>query len=166
MNHTEREPGILLHLHQIQYSEANFRRARELKVFFWTSSIFLALIGILLIVDSTKTVLWDSFGCSGKIVATATLLFLAIFSITWQNRERRFENEQKRMITKINKLFRVFEEGAYGLGEEETLYPKEDRWTNWGNAELHTMSRYFRSNLVTATWVLAVLAIAMLWLVK
>ena len=166
MKHTDREIDILLHLHKIQYDEANFRRARELKVFFWSSSIFLAITGILVVVDKSKTVLWESFGCGGKIVATATILFLTIFSIAWQNRERKFENEQKRIIAKINKQLSLFEEGCYGLDKEETLYPKEDRWINWGNAELQTMKRYFRGNLVTATWVLAALAIVMVWLVK
>lgn len=166
MTHTDHELEILLHLHQIQYAEANFRRARELKVFFWSSSIFLALAGILVVVDKTKNTLWDSFGCNGKIVATATILFIAIFSIAWQNRERKFENEQKRIIAKINKQLGVFNQGAYGLDEGETLYPKEDRWINWGAAELYTMRRYARGNLVTATWVLAVLAISMVWVVK
>ena len=64
----------------------------------------------------------------------------------------------KRIIAKINKQLSLFEEGCYGLDKEETLYPKEDRWINWGNAELQTMKRYFRGNLVTATWVLAALA--------
>lgn len=166
MKHTDQELEILLHLHKIQYEEANFRRARELKVFFWSSSIFLAITGILVVVDKTKSVLWESLGECGKLVATATILFLAIFSIIWQNRERRFENEQKRIIAKINKQLSVFEKGCFGLENEETLYPNEDRWINWGNAELQSIKRYFRGNLVTATWVLAVLAIVMVWLVK
>lgn len=151
---------------QIQYAEANFRRARELKVFFWSSSLFLAVTGILVVVDKTKSVVWDSFGCSGKIIVTATLLFIAIFSIAWQNRERRFENQQKRLIAKINKQLGLFDKGAFGLDEGETLYPNEDKWVNWGAADLHTISRYARGNLLTATWILAALAIAMVWLVK
>ncbi len=166
MTHAERELDILLHLHQIQYAEANFRRARELKVFFWSSSLFLAVTGILVVVDNTRTVAWESFGYSGKLIVTATLLFIAIFSIAWQNRERRFENEQKRLIAKINKQLGVFNEGVFGLDEGESLYPKENRWVNWGAADLHTMRRYARGNLVTATWILAALANAMVWIVK
>lgn len=166
MDKSNREIDILLHLHQIQYAEANFRRSRELQVFFWSSSLFLAVAGILMAVDNTKTVVWESFGCGGKIVVTLTLLFMAIFSIAWQNRERRFENDQKKLIAKINKQLGVFNEGAFGLGEGETLYPNEDRWINWGAADLHKFSRYARGNLITATWILAALAILMVWLVK
>lgn len=166
MDKSDREIDILLHLHQIQYAEANFRRARELKVFFWSSSLFLSVIGILLVVDNTKTVIWESFGYSGKIVATITLLLIGIFSIAWQNRERRFENVQKKLIAKINKQLGVFDKGAFGLDEEETLYPNEDKWINWGAANLYTVGRYARGNLVTATWILAVLSILMVWIVK
>lgn len=164
--HTTKELTILLHLHKIQYEEANFRRMREIKIFFWSSSLFVAIIGILIAIDQTKTLLWESLGVCGKVIVTTTIFFFAIFSIMWQNRERRFENEQKKIIAKINKQLFVFEKGYFGLKKNETLYPNESRWINWGNLELNSIKRYFRGNFVTATWVLASLAIVTVWLGK
>lgn len=164
--HTNQELEILFHLHRIQYEEANFRRMREIKIFSWSSSLFVAIIGILIAVDQTKTVLWGSFGLWGKLIVTTIILFFAVFSIIWQNRERRFENEQKRLISKINKLLFVFEDGCFGLENGETLYSNEKRWTNWGEAKLKTAKRYFRGNFITATWMLALLAIVTVWLAK
>lgn len=163
---TDQELEILLHMHKSQFDEANFRRMREIKIFLWSGSLFVAIIGILVAVDNSKDVLWDSFGIIGKIVVSVTIAVFCIFSIIWQNRERKFENEHKRVIAKINKCLFVFEKGCFGLDQEDTLYPNEKRWKYWGDAKIKRIKRFFRGNFITATWVLALLAISMVWLAK
>ncbi len=157
---------ILFHLHNIQIGELNFRRTREFKIFQWSSYAFVAIIGILIAIDKSKTLFWDNFGITGKIITTITIIVFVVFSITWQNRERRFGNEHQRIIAKINKLLFAFEEGNFGLENNDSLYPNNQRWKNWGNAKIVTKKRFFRGNYLTATWFLGLLASLMVWFAK
>jgi hypothetical protein len=160
---SEQKFKILLHMHSVQFDELNFRRTREFRIFQWSSYVFIALIGILISIDKSKTLFWDNLGLYGKIISTITILVFIVFSIIWQNRERKFGHENQQIIAKINKLLFVFDEGNFGLNENETLFINNIRWKNWGNTKLNNKKRFFRGNFITATWLLGILTILMIW---
>lgn len=153
---------ILKHLYSIQTQELMFRREREFKIFSWSTTLFIGLIVILLVLKKDEIVAWRMYGIGGRLTATVTAMFLGMFSIGWQNRERRLGNRHASVIAKINKIFHCFEEGYFEIDSNEALYPK--RWINWGGANISSFQRYFRANLVTATWFLCFLGVLMIWI--
>ncbi|NTV41220.1 MAG: hypothetical protein HGA61_03015 [Candidatus Moranbacteria bacterium] len=151
--------AILFHFHKDQKQELMFRRAREFKIFSWSSGIFVALMaGLLLVIEKkieTNTVF--QFGMGEKFFLSSAILLMAVVSISWQNRERKFGNQNSRVLTDINKLLHCFDSAYFGLVDENDV-PKTlllKKWEKWGGKEsLLSVKRYFRGNLVTITWVL------------
>lgn len=152
---------ILKFIYTEQIGELNFRRAREFKIFAWSGAIFIGLIALLLVFKKTETVIWKLYGVEGKIIASFSIIALGVFSIMWQNRERSFGNGNARVVAKINKLLHCFDEGYFGLNNNDTLFPLE--WVPWGQANIKSARRMFRANLVTATWFLCLLCLFMIW---
>ncbi len=138
-----------------------FRREREFKIFTWSSTMFLALMGVLLVVKKPETILWLQFGLAGRIIASITICILIFYSISWQNRERRLGNRHAQVTASINKLLHCFDNEYFDLRNGQTLFPIE--WENWGQANISSMKRFLRANLVTATWLLGVLDIFAIW---
>lgn len=151
--------AILFFTHTNQYQELMFIREREFKIFAWSNSIFIALIGLLAIVDKSKSAIWEPLGLEGKIIVSVVISLLAFFSISWQNRERKVSNLNAQVISKINKIFSVYEKGKFNMDNNTSLFPTE--WENWGKSSTNLFKRYFRANLITATWMLCVLCILM-----
>lgn len=116
---------VLEHTYKYQIQEVMFRRDREFKIFTWSSALFVALIGALLIVRNTETIVWQHLGLVGKIIVSITVGLMTIYSISWQNRERRLCCRNAIVITKISKLLHCFDRGYYGLEEETSLFPSE-----------------------------------------
>jgi hypothetical protein len=52
---------ILKHIHKEQWSEVQYRREREYRIFTWTSNILLALIGALLITKLPENIVWKPY---------------------------------------------------------------------------------------------------------
>lgn len=152
---------ILKHLYSIQVQELMFRREREFRVFIWSSTIFVAIIGLLLVSKQTETVIWRHYGIIGKTISSIALFALVVFSISWQNRERIFAVANQRIIAKMNELLHCFDNKYFWFDTEKTLFPL--KWKNWGQGDVQSISRLFRANLITATWVLGFLSIMMIW---
>lgn len=164
----ENDLNILIHFHKDQKQELMFRREREFKIFTWSSSIFIALMGGLLLIVAKKA---DKpfplqYNVDEKAVVSFTILLLLLISISWQNRERKFGNQNSKVITDINKLLHCFDKQYFCLLDDkkypETLLPS--KWETWGGKEsIMAKERYFRGNLVTVTWLLGVLNIIIIW---
>lgn len=157
----EKNLEIMFHFHKDQMQELMFRRDREFKIFTWSGTIFLSLMGLLLIVKQSEKILWLQFGIIGKTIATVTVLLLVFYSISWQNRERKLGNRNAKVVAKINKLLHCFDKNYFDIENDETLLPLE--WKKWGQADIFSFSRFFRANLITATWLLGSLAICTIW---
>lgn len=151
----------LKYIHTFQMNELMFRREREFKIFAWSGTLFLGLIGLLLILKDEETIVWKLYGIGGRIIASISIIALGLYSISWQNRERRLGNRHAKIVAKINKLLHCFDTEYFGL-EKDTLFPLE--WSNWGEAKISSIKRYFRANLVTATWFLCLLSFTMIWI--
>ena len=79
---------LLKHFHQMARDEVNSFRERQDKIFTWSSSILFVVIGALLVIDQSKTLLWSSQGFAGKLIASLAVLVVVLFSIRWQQRCR------------------------------------------------------------------------------
>lgn len=141
---------ILLSIRVEQYEELYFRRSREFAIFQWTATILLAICAILLGANGA-TPLDFLRDCRLKFLSVFIIGFIAIFSILWQNRERKFGAQNCRVIASINESLSLFREGAYF--ESKTVLPA--KWADWGKKDLHRIHRFFRVNYITATWVLS-----------
>lgn len=164
----ETKIDILKHIFQDQRSEMQYRREREYRIFTWSSSILLALIGALLITKQTETLIWKPYGGWGNLVASMAISLIVIYSIMWQLRNNRFRGQNAQVISRINKLLHCFEMGFFDP-EGGALFP--DEWSDYGRKQkkkksrlLAFLSRLFAVNFTSATFLLGILALIMIWL--
>lgn len=148
---------ILLSIRTEQYEELNFRRNREYSIFQWTSTLLLAICAILLGINDTEPLdFLRKFHL--KIFAIFLVGFIGFFSVFWQNRERNFGAKNCRVIASINEALSLFEVGVYF--KDQTVLPPN--WKDWGRKDLRYYRRFFRTNYITATWILSGLTILLL----
>lgn len=148
---------ILLLIRAEQYEELNFRRNREFYIFLWTATILLVFCTFLLGFNETKP--FDFLNdFSLRIFTIFFIGFIGLFSVLWQNRERKFGAKNCRVIASINDSLSLFEINAYF--KDKTVLPPN--WKNWGKKDLRNFRRYFRTNFITATWILSGLTILLL----
>jgi hypothetical protein len=154
---------LLKHLHLVIRDELSDLRNRQIRIFTWSSYILLLVLGGLLIIDPSKLPVWENQGTLGKSVASATLLVVIVFSIIWQQRTRKFQEEVFQTHSRIEHLLHCFEKGYYE-SLSGSLYPER-----WGEPKdfrkrVSFWRRIFGVNYVSATALLGILAIAMVWL--
>ena len=150
---------ILKYVHQAQRNEIDYRREREYRIFTWSSSILLALIGALLITKQTENLVWKPYGGWGNIVASAAVVLIVAYSTVWQFRNSRFRGHNAQVVSRIDVLLHCFEEGYFDP-EGAALFP--DHWRGFGQgAKLR--ARLFGANYVSAVLLLGVLALIMIW---
>lgn len=156
---------ILKFIHEDQRSEIQYRREREYRIFTWASSILSALIGALLITKRTDLV-WNAYGVWGNVVASLAVLLIVIYATLWLARTERFRGQNAQVISRISQLLHCFEKG-YFTADETPLFPGS--WGGYGDnsqrSALHRAPRrLFDANYISATVLLGVLAIVMIWL--
>lgn len=152
---------LLKFLHERTRNEIDYLRTRQDRVFTWSSGILVALIGVLVVVDPSKNPAWSSQGVWGKIIASITLAVLVSFSVYWQQRNRWFHEKNRQVSTRIETLFHCFDEGYFDPSDQETLFPQ--RWMQQDEGQLKLKKRILRVNYVSATVLLGILAIMMIW---
>jgi len=154
---------VLKHLHSRAYDQISFHRQRQDKIFLWSSNVFLLVIGALLIVDQATSVAWSGQGFLGKTVASVAILVLLVFSMRWQQRNREWQEESVEVLDNIEHLFHCFDEAYFGTPDGVPLFPK--RWEKQPGSErrLNLAQRIVRVNYVSATFLLGILTIAMIW---
>jgi hypothetical protein len=158
---TKTKVDILKFMLENQLNEVNFRREREYRIFTWSSSILLALIGGLLIYRQESGLLLNSYGLIGRVIVSATVILLVFFSIAWQNRNNKYRGQNAQTISHISKLLHCYDEGFYDPENNSTLFRKE--WADYGKGHTRFKARFFHANFVTATFLLGVLSILMIW---
>jgi len=157
---TNTKLDILKFVHQDQRNEMKYRREREYRIFTWSSSILLALIGALLITKQSENLVWKPYGGWGNIVASAAVVLIVAYSTMWQFRNSRFRGYNAQVVSHIDILLHCHEEGYFDP-EGAALFP--DHWRNYGrDATLH--DRLFSVNYISAVLLLGVLALIMIWI--
>ena len=152
---------LLKYLHEKARQEIDFLRERQDRIFTWSSNVLMALIGALLIVDPSSTPGWSS-NTVGKSIASLAVLTFVILSVQWQQRNRIFTGESAQVAQNAERLLHCYDKGYFDPKGEITLYP--ERWKQSDKKPPSLMKRIFRANYVSATILLGVLAIAMIWL--
>jgi len=148
--------------------EIKVLRGRQDKIFTWVSSILVLFIGALLVIDPSKEIVLLSLGLWGKIIFSFAIFLTVIFSIRWQQRNRIWQEENKKVINRIAILLHCFEENYYGIEENVygSLFPK--RW-NKNDPEFRKRQKGFWErllpiNFASITCLLGILAIVLIWL--
>lgn len=162
----ENKIDILKFVFQDQRSEIQYRREREYRIFTWSSSILSALIGALLITRQTGSIIWQPYGVWGNLVASAAVALITIYSALWHSRNNRFRGLNAQVISRINKLLHCFENGYFD-NSGAALFPEE--WADYGKGSSTSpfrkiARRLFAVNYTSATVLLGILALIMIWL--
>ena len=159
---SELRVDLLKHMELIQREELKYRRELQYKIFAWSNSIFLLLIGALLVTNPSENAVWLSFGFWGKLVASATVLLTVVFSLQWQNRNRKLHVDTAGVIKRIDCLLHYFDKGYFDPQKEITIFPQH--WSDYGEEKVNIKTRLGTINYASATTMLGGLAIAMVWL--
>jgi hypothetical protein len=106
---------VLKHLHLVIRDEIAHMRERQDKIFTWTSSILLLIIGASLVLDQSKVPVWANRGILGGFSASATIVLIVVFSTRWQQKYRHNQDHADFTQQKIEKQLGCFELGGYGL---------------------------------------------------
>jgi hypothetical protein len=154
---------LLKHMELIQRDELNQRRELEYKVFAWSSNILLALIGALLITKQSEGVVWLSYGIWGRVVASITIASLVVFSMQWQNKNRKWHQENGSVIQRIDCLLHYYDKGYFDPTGEVTIFPENWR-TGYTSTNLKIVERLRSVNYISATALLGLLALIMIWI--
>jgi carbon starvation protein CstA len=162
----ENKIDILKFVFQDQRREMQYRREREYRIFTWSTSILSALIGALLITKQTGPIIWQPFGIWGNMVASAAIILIMVYSALWQFRNNRFRGQNAQVISRINTLLHCFEKGYFDKSDQ-ALFPEE--WTAYGRNRAKSsfqkaLKRIFAVNYTSATVILGILALIMVWL--
>jgi hypothetical protein len=153
---------LLKYFYDKARKEVDFLRERQDKIFTWSSNVLMILIGALLIVDPPKSPAWSSQPES-KLVASVTVLLFTFFSIRWQQRTRTWHAENGQVVQKIERLLHGYDAGYFYDDQTTILFPL--RWNKSENATPPKFTkRIFAANFVSATFILGLLAIVMIWI--
>jgi hypothetical protein len=154
---------LLKHFHGQCRTEANFLRARQDKLFTWSSNILVAIAAGLFVVDQTKFVTLAQDPVA-KSVSSIAIIFFAYFSGYWQNRNREWQEQNMDVVNKIDHLLYAYDAGYFDSLNNTSLFPNE--WDRTGKAKATFSDRLRRVNNVTAIAILAIIDIAMIWAVS
>ncbi len=152
---------LLKFLYDHRIGEVNFLRERQDKIFAWSSNIFMALIGALLIIEPSKAPVW-AFTLQSKLVASLAVSILMFFSIRWQQRTHSWQSESGQVIQKMEQLLHCYDKGYFDHKKDLALFPMR-----WNNPEIEKppsfMKTIFSANYISATVILGILAVVMIW---
>jgi hypothetical protein len=162
----ETKIDILKFVFQDQRNEMQYRRDREYRIFTWSSSILSALIGALLITKQSGSIIWQPYGIFGNLVASAAVVLITIYSALWHFRNNKFRGQNAQVISRISKLLHCFEKNYFDKSGS-ALFPGE--WTDYGkdgkkSSFQKLLRRIFAVNYTSATVLLGILALIMIWL--
>ena len=99
--------------YEMSKNEVDFLRDRQYKIFIWISTILLTIIGLLLISDKDKNLIFDFSNITNKLIFTFIILFVAVSSMYWIYRNRSWHKDQMLIITKIGKMLKAYEKDYY-----------------------------------------------------
>jgi hypothetical protein len=152
---------LLKHLSTEQWEELNHRREREEQMFAWSTAVFLAVIGGLLVAELPEDSFLRSWGKTGRAIACAVILVFTYFSVWWQRRQRIIASGHKRVLARVQA-----ELGCFTKPEKsDSLYPAA--WKEWGTEDQswnRLLARPHKPSKVLVTILFGVVAAAVIWL--
>ena len=79
---------ILLHFNTTYWSQLNYHREKEYKIFVWTSGILIAVLAGLLTTKQGEIPVYLYYGVTGRVVASGGVIAWMYCSLWLQKRER------------------------------------------------------------------------------
>lgn len=152
---------VLKFLYSAQRDELMYRRERGYKIFTWTSNIFLLLIGALLIAKPSESAIWASYGLLGKAITSITIFVIMAYSIRWQTENRLWHKQNTKILAGIDNILWFHDQQYYSTSGNPTVLPKERM--GWGSETINLRTLLFSVNYVSATTLIGILAILMIW---
>ena len=163
-NATKDKIDLLKHMELIQRQEARVYDERQYNIFKWSSSILLAVMGALLIIEPSESVVWGSYGLTGKVIASLVILLFVGFSIQWQIRNRKQYAENGAVVQRIDELLHFYEKGFFDPDGEVAIFP--ERWKHSPTrGEINLVNRLKSLNYASATAILGLMTLVVIWIV-
>ena len=115
---------ILKHAYTSEAEWIRERREREYQIFAWINSVFMLIIGALIVVNPTNRNVLDIFD---KTVLSLAVILLGAASYIWQRRSRNQVVADARILSRILDNLRLREAGYFG---KEPVFPLLEKKTD------------------------------------
>ena len=145
----------LISFNTVYWSQYNYHREKEYRIFVWTSTILIAAIAVLIIDKKGETPIFVLYGQAGQLGAYIGIGFWIVGSIVMQIHERIKGNKYARILIDIADSMGGFDKQS----NDETILPVD--WKEWKNVPDKIKFHMFFSNYIPATFVLGIAAIAL-----
>ena len=153
---------LLIFFYDKTREESAFLRERQYKIFTWTSSLLIGLIGLLLVTDSATNFSFNINNPAAKGIISLAIIGFVFFSVNWQQRNRKWISENGFVINQIQELLHCFDKGYFDSSNEMTLFPIAWRFSATANRK-NFFQRLFYANYISATIFLGLMTILMVW---
>lgn len=128
---------LVKYLHEEQRDQLNYRRSREFQIFTWSATLLLAVVGLLVVKEADKDILITQ-GFGGRLLGSAVILGVGIYSSIWQSFQRKRAAEHQRILVRLAERLGCFERSR---SDGESLYPY--RWKSWGTKYTTFLSKLY-----------------------
>lgn len=116
---------LLQFVHDTHRREMSFHRDVMNRVFQWTSGVFIAMAGGLVVIEPT---VGTSRGIVIRLFVTAAVVLITTFSVRLLKHSADAIDTNAHMVVKTDILMHLFDPGYFG--DDESLYP--EKWLRWG----------------------------------
>ena len=149
--------------YEMSKKEVDFLRDRQYKIFIWFSTILLTIIGLVMISEDDRNLLFDFSIIANKWIFSIIVGFIALMSMYWIYRNRSWHRDHMIIITKIGKVLNAYEKDNYlNSDNSETLFP--EKWLNHNKEEqLNLIRKIFSSDYIVALIILTLFTLASIW---
>lgn len=138
-----------------QRVELEYRRNREHQIFGWTASILLAIIAALFIKSPATEKLFQTQNIFWRLLISAIIAGLTIYSISWQHYHNTKASEHKRVLASLWDKLKFFD------GDSQILLSK---WKDWGKKNLSIIDQLRFRSRISATAFLGIVGLMAIWI--
>jgi hypothetical protein len=161
---TKEKIDLLLYMDGVQRQEIRYKDERVHNIFTWSSSILIVVMGALIATKQSEVIIWGAYGLTGKIMASIIITFLAVFSVQWQIRNRKYIADNGAVIQRIDYLLHYYDKGYFDSKNKDSLFP--EKWLQeypMPKEKIHFFGRIKSLNYTSATFILGALTLLMIW---
>ena len=142
-----------------QRQEITYRRDREQLIFQTTASLWIGLVGSIVVNDqSANPILRNTTTCA-KIVMSVVILFVAALVTAWIKKQRDARLRSQNALTNIQEQSGCFAQNQSG----KSVLPSDFR-TDWGKSSSNLFTRLKRGSFkYLGSWLLPLIVIFAIW---
>ena len=136
-------------------NEIQYHRDMMNKMFQWTTTTYVAIIGGIIAIGPEK---WNAWGDSSKYFLTFAIVIILVFFIRQTIQSTKSMNSNAQVIVKVGKAAKFFEESYYLKGDR--IYKK--KWEEWGKDQ-RPAGKYHNENMVIII-IISFLILVFIWI--